>query len=41
MLADIPEREIAVVHAMNDKRAGDTQNVRRIVRAEFLVLRAE
>ena len=38
MLADIPERKIANIHAMDDKRAGDAQDVGRIVRAEFLIL---
>lgn len=38
MLADIPEREIANVHAMNYKRTGDAQDIGGIIRAEFPVL---
>src|ERR1700732_5399862 len=38
MFADIAERQIANVHAMNDERAGDAEDARRIVRAKFLVL---
>jgi hypothetical protein len=34
VFADIPEWEIADVHAMNDERAGDTQDIHCIVRAE-------
>ncbi len=38
MLADISERQFADVHAMNNKRAGDAQDIRCIVRTEFLLL---
>src|SRR5262245_11329233 len=41
MLADIAEREIADIHAMNDKGTGDAQDARRVVRAELLVLRED
>jgi hypothetical protein len=37
VLAHIPEREIAVVHAMDDKRTRDSEDVCRMVRAAFLI----
>jgi hypothetical protein len=37
VLAHIPEREIADIHAMDDKRTRDSEDARRIVRAEFLI----
>ena len=39
MLADIPERQIAHIHPMNDERAGYSQDVGGIVGTELLVLR--
>src|SRR3954468_14995609 len=38
VFADKPERQIANVHAMDDKRARDAQDSRCVIRAEFLVL---
>ena len=38
MLPDIPERQIADVHPMDNKRARDAQDVGRIVWAELLIL---
>ena len=38
MLADIPEREITNVHAMDHKRTGDAQDIGGIIRAELPVL---
>jgi hypothetical protein len=38
MLANISEREVASVHAMHDQRSRDSQDVCRVVRAEFLIL---
>src|SRR5437899_2787051 len=38
VLADISERQVADIHAMYDQRPGDSQNVSRVVRTEFLIL---
>src|SRR6266702_5015020 len=38
MLADISEREVACVHAMNDQRSRDSQDICRVVRTEFPIL---
>src|SRR5262245_1365136 len=39
MLADIPKRQIAQIHPVDNERAGDPQNVGCVVRAEFSVFR--
>src|SRR6266852_3216536 len=38
MLANISERKITYVHAMHDQRSGDSQDLCRVVRTEFLIL---
>src|SRR5947207_9254329 len=38
MLADIPERQVADVHAMNDQWSGNSQDVSRVVWTELLIL---
>jgi hypothetical protein len=41
VLSDIPKRKIADIHPMDDQRARDSQDNRRIVWTEFPILRKE